>query len=105
MLFFIKALATEGIDWELTLQAVKGHLEDLEELKKKGKLIFHGAILGKKGGIEIVRMDSSEELADLLNPMMPFFDIEVMPLINYEGTLKLVGKIEEKIPEIIPVKS
>jgi uncharacterized protein YciI len=54
MLFFIKALATEGIDWELTLQAVKGHLEDLEELKKKGKLIFHGAILGKKGGIEIV---------------------------------------------------
>lgn len=104
MLFFVKAIASE-VKWELTIQAVKAHLEDLQQLKKQGKLVFHGAILGKKGGIEILNLESVDELAQILNPMMPFFEIEVTPLIDYEGTLQLVQQIQSRVPEKITAES
>ena len=99
MLFFIRA-SSLGSGWEMTLKATRNHLEDLAHLKAAGRLVFYGAMIGKKGGIEIVNLDSTEELAAIINPILPFFDIEVVPLIGYDGVLNLL----EKYPEFVKVE-
>ena len=74
---------------EQWLQMVTKGMQDVVNLKKQGKVLFHGAFVGRQAGCMIWSVDSNEELQRLLTglPMWPFMEWEIIPLISTEQTL------------------
>jgi len=70
---------------------VKG-LEDIMKYKKQGKIVVHGAFVGRSAGCIIWDVDSNEELQKLVSqqPWWPFMETEIIPLISTENTLESV---------------
>ncbi|MDP8247251.1 MAG: muconolactone Delta-isomerase family protein [Candidatus Tritonobacter lacicola] len=70
---------------------VKG-MEDIMKYKEQGKVVFHGALVGRQAGCTIWDVDSNEELQTLVSqlPMWPFMEWEITPLISTEQTIESV---------------
>lgn len=65
------------------LEAVTAH-------KQQGKLLLHGALVGRHGGIMVWDVDSHAELQALLTqlPLWPFLECEIIPILSTEETLE-----------------
>ena len=80
------------------LEVIKGATAFVDKYLKAGKckdLYFHGDM---KGTISIWELQSSEESARLAfeNPMSPFLDMEIMPVIEHDvGTKVRIEALEQ----------
>lgn len=106
MLYFVQAelIGDYPVPPEQWFDLVVKHLEFILEYKKKGKILIHGAFVGRQSGCFIWNVDSNEELHSLLTqqPLWPFMDWDIIPLISTEHALKSVqqsiaslGKVKE----------
>jgi hypothetical protein len=60
----------------------------MQQIAKSGKTTHLGAFADARGGFFIVDTDSSEEIFDLISPMLDYCSVEIHPVIP-------VGKLEE----------
>lgn len=79
------------------LELVEKGLEDIMKYKKQGKVVMHGAFVGRSAGCIIWDVDSNEELQRLVSqqPWWPFMETEIIPLISTENTLQSVKQVRE----------
>jgi len=67
-------------------------LEAIMDYKKQGKVVVHGGFVGQQAGYIIWDVDSNEELQRLVSqqPVWPFMEWEIVPLISTEQALESV---------------
>jgi len=67
-------------------------LEAIKEHKQKGKIVVHGAYVGRRAGCIIWDVDSNKELQSLLIqlPLWPFMEWDIIPLLSTDETLESV---------------
>ncbi len=96
MLYYVQADMIGGypLPPEQWLNLVVKQLELIIELKKQGKILIHGAFVGRQSGCFIWDVDSNEELQSLLTglPLWPFMDWDIVPMISTETGLATVKK-------------
>jgi muconolactone delta-isomerase len=92
MLYLVKSELKGGypLPPEQWLEIVTNGLETIMNYKKQGKVIVHGAFVGRQAGCIIWDVDSNEELQRSLTqlPFFPFMEWEITPLISTEHTLE-----------------
>ena len=81
------------------LDVVAKSMDLMVEYKKQGKIVFHGAFVGRSAGCMIWDVASHTELQSLLVrlPLWPFMDWETIPLISTEDTVASVKQAQEAV--------
>lgn len=94
MLYYVQADMIGGypLPPKQWLDLVVKQLELIIELKKQGKILIHGAFVGRQAGCFVWDVDSNEELQSLLTgmPLWPFMDWDIAPMISTEAGLASV---------------
>jgi len=68
------------------MELVMKTLEYISTQKQQGKIVLHGAFVGRHGGIIVWDVDSNTELQALLTqmPLWPFVECEIIPMLSTE---------------------
>lgn len=94
MLYLVKSELKGGypLPPEQWLELAAKYLESIMEYKKQGKIVAHGGFVGRQAGCIIWDVDSNEELQRLLTqqPLWPFMEWEITPLISTEHALESI---------------
>jgi len=71
---------------EQWMELVVKTLEVIRTHKREEKLIFHGAFVGRHGGIFVWDVDSLTELQAFMTqlPLWPFMECEIVPILSTE---------------------
>jgi muconolactone D-isomerase len=58
--------------------------------EREGKIVAGGVMAGRRGSCVIFDVESIEEFQRLVSqlPMYPFMDVEVIPLVSLDDTMK-----------------
>ena len=64
-------------------------MEEVQQYRAEGKVVFHGALVGRQAGIMIWDVESNAELQKLLTqlPFWPFMKWKITPLISTDETV------------------
>ena len=66
--------------------------KQMQKITASGKMDANGFFTEKRGGYMILNINSAEEVAELLGPMLEFFHFKVHPVMPLEKVPELFGK-------------
>jgi len=86
---------------ETRVKVMDGGFAFVDKYRKTGKCkdIYFTADL--KGGVSIWEVESGEEAARLMleNPQLPFIDIDIQPIVEWDAGMKVLAEYREKLAE------
>jgi muconolactone D-isomerase len=104
MLFLFKgeSTGTVPIPPDQFMEIAVNQVEALNRLKKQGKILAGGVMVGRKGSYAIWDVDSTEELQSILTqlPMFPFTEAEIVPLLDYDQAAESAKRALAAIKEV-----
>jgi hypothetical protein len=85
MQFFVKLEVRETItDREKVMEVRQVLGRQIQQLMESGKVVASGVFADARGSFLVLDVDSSEELFDLLAPIVDYIRIETHPLTTVE---------------------
>jgi len=86
--------AVTNLKAQKILKIITSHVEYLEDLQMRGKVVESGSFAGLRGGFGILEVESLNELNDIINmdPAMPFMDTKIYPLVSGDDRIKQLRK-------------
>ena len=96
MLMFVKLEVKNSLVGPLVPETRMRAGKAISPIMQSGKAVSSGLFADQRGGFILLDVDSVDELAEMLAPMLDGFDLETHPVVPLESLPVILKKLEDQ---------